>query len=137
MDCAGLNQIEVALGTFNDHPDQPVIFFLSTDISGEEILYSETFDGHTVTDYQRRSFRFPPISDSTGRTFFFYLTSPTATESTTITGRGYSDVPVDHYPAGQALGGRLGQLHPLQADVAFTAYCDLTMWQKLQAIFDD
>ena len=135
MDCDGLNQIEVTLGTFDYPHNQPITFHLTTDTSGQEILFAETFDGVTVEDQQQRRFFFEPIADSAGRSFFFFITSPTSTPDNAITARGYSDTPIDYYPDGQAFAGQLGALQPLQADFAFGAYCDLSLWQKVQGVF--
>ncbi|MDM8528388.1 glycosyltransferase family 39 protein [Anaerolineales bacterium HSG24] len=136
MDCDNLHQIEVTLGTFNDRPDQPIIFTLTDNLNSPEPLYTETFVGQSVTDYQRRTFQFPPISDSTGGEFFFYFISPTATAFTTITARGYGDIPIDQYSDGQAFAGPLGQLQPIQADVAFTATCEQSWLEQIQAVFE-
>ncbi len=123
MDCNGLNRIEVTLGVFNIPHDQPVTFYLATDPSAQEILFSESFDGSLVRDYQKKSFSFPPIPDSAGRTFFFFIASPTSTPTNALTARGYIDTPLDRYPAGSAFAGQLGDLQQLEADFAFGAYC--------------
>ncbi len=139
MDCDGLNRLEITLGVFDEQHNQPaelprpVIFHLATDTSAQEILFSETFDGSLVKDYQRKSFSFPPIPDSAGRSFFFFIASPTSTPENAITARGYTDVPVDRYPAGSAWAGQLGSLQQFEADFAFAAYCDLNPWQKVWA----
>jgi hypothetical protein len=136
MDCDGLNRIDVTLGTFNHNHDQPITFYLATDTSAQKILFSETFEGNSVRDYQKRSFSFQPVVDSAGRTFFFFIESPTSTPDNAITARGYSSTPIDYYPGGQALTGPPGQLEQLQADFTFKAYCDLTLWEKVQAVFN-
>jgi hypothetical protein len=136
MDCDGLNRIDVILGTFNHRHNQPITFYLATDASAQKILFSETFEGNSVRDYQKRSFSFQPIVDSAGRTFFFFIESPTSTPDNAITARGYSSAPIDYYPAGQAFAGPPGQLEQLQADFAFRATCDLTFWQKVRAVFN-
>ncbi len=135
MDCDGLNHIEVTLGTFDYPHNQPITFHLAADTSGQDILFAETFDGATVEDQQQRRFFFEPIADSAGRSFFFFIASPTSTPDNAITARGYSDTPIDYYPDGQAFAGQLGALQPIQADFAFSAYCDLSLWQKVQAVF--
>jgi len=123
ISCNGLNQIEITLGLF-DHPhNQPVTFYLATDKAGQNILYSEKFEGSLVKDYQKWRFSFPPVADSAGQTYFFFLASPAATLNNTITARGYTDTPVDHYTGGSAYAGELGNLQKTQADFAFAAYC--------------
>jgi hypothetical protein len=134
MDCNGLNHLQVTLGVRREQHDQPVIFYLARDLSSHEILFSETFDGATVQDYQKKKFFFEPISDSAGQTFFFFLASPTSTPQNNLTARGYTDTPVDRYPAGQAWAGQRGAPQPLQADFAFEAGCDLSGWQKAQMV---
>ncbi len=136
MDCDGLHQIEVTLGLLNDRHDQPVTFYLATDLSGRKILFSETFEGPSVKDYQTRKFTFAPLAGSAGRTYFFFFASPTSTPDNAITARGYLNTPVDYYPAGSAYAGQLGTLQPLQADFAFSASCSLNPWQKLRLLFD-
>jgi len=135
MDCDGLNRIDLTLGVFNAQHDQPVTFYLATDLSAQEILYSETFAGRSVSDYQKKSFRFSPIANSAGKTFFFFISSPTSTPENAITIRGYTDTPLDRYPAGNAFAGRLDSLQRFEADIAFGAYCDLNTWQKLRRVF--
>lgn len=134
MECDGLNRIEVTLGLLSDRHDRPVTFYLATDSSGQELIYSETFNAAAVSDYQRKIFTFPPIADSAGRTFFFFLSSPTSKPENALTVRGYADTPVDRYPEGSAFAGQLGALHRFEADFAFVAYCDQSVWEKLWAV---
>ena len=137
MDCNGLNRIDMTLGVFKDRPhNQPVTFYLATDTSAQEILFSQTFEGTSIKDYERKSFVFAPIPDSAGRSYFFYLASPTSTPDNALTARGYSDIPVDYYPAGSAWAGQLGSLRRIEADFAFTAFCDLSLEQKLKAVIE-
>ncbi len=131
MDCNGLNRIEVTLGVFNNRHNQPVTFYLATDTSAQEILFSETFDGNSVRDYQKKRFSFSPIADSAGRTYFFFITSPTSTLENAITARGYADIPLDRYPAGSAFAGQLELLQQLEADFAFEASCEMSLWDKV------
>ena len=136
MDCNGLNTIDLTLGTLSDRHDQPVTFYLASGPSADATLYAETFEGSSVADFQKRRFTFPAIPDSAGQSYFFYIVSTGSTPDNAITARGYSDSPVDHYPNGSAFAGRLGELQPLQADFAFGAYCSLTAWQKVEALFE-
>lgn len=144
IDCPNFNRIELTLGTFNDRHDQPVTFYLASDLSAQQILYAERFEGRSVTDFQKRSFSFPPIRDSAGQTYFFFISAPAASPDNAITGRGYTDTPlgrghdkaIDYYPAGTAFAGPLENLQPLRADFAFGAYCDLSWWQRIQGVFD-
>ncbi|MCB0192745.1 MAG: glycosyltransferase family 39 protein, partial [Anaerolineae bacterium] len=135
MDCNGLNYVELTLGVLGDAPDQPVTFTLTTDPTSPDALYSETFDGGSVRDFERKAFAFPPINDSAGQSYFFYLNAPAAAPDSAITARGYSDTPVDYYPDGRGYAGRLDGLQPQQADFAFVAKCDLTLWQKLRHLW--
>lgn len=143
MDCNGFNQVDMTLGTFNDRHNQPVTFYLATDTSAQEILYTESFNSSSVSDYQKRRFSFPPITDSAGQTYFFFISSPTSTPDNAITGRGYTDTPlgrgydkgIDQYPGGNAFAGPLSNLQPIRADIAFKARCNLTLWQKVQGVF--
>lgn len=131
MDCSGLHHIQVVLGLLNPQHDRPVTFYLAKDPAGQELIFSESFDGGSVTDFQKRDFFFEPLPDSAGQSYFFFLASPDSTPENSLTARGYTDTPVDHYPNGTAWAGQLGALQPLQADFAFTAYCDLDWREKL------
>jgi hypothetical protein len=137
MDCNKLNRIEVTLGTFNNKHDQPVAMYLATDLTAQNIIYTENFEGASIEDHDKKVFIFDPIPNSAGQTFFLFLNLPTSTPETGITVRGFSDTPIDHYPAGSAFAGQIGTLQQVQADFAFAAYCDLTLWEKLQGLFEE
>jgi hypothetical protein len=136
MDCDGLNHIDVTLGVFDENHDQPVTFSLASDTQVQNIIYSETFDGRTVSDFQTKSFHFEPIPHSANQTYFFFISSPTSTPRNAITARGYTDTPVDRYPAGAAFAGQPGALQQFEADISFGAYCDLTTWQKMWHVLE-
>jgi hypothetical protein len=123
VDCAGLSQVEITLGTFYDPPSAPITFSLATDTSAQTILFTEIFAGQSVKDYQKRKFSFPSIDTSAGQSYFFFIASPASTPQQALTARGYTDTPVDRYPQGKAWAGQLGALQPLQADFAFAARC--------------
>ncbi|MEM7345581.1 MAG: glycosyltransferase family 39 protein [Chloroflexota bacterium] len=135
MDCDGFNRLDITLGVFNQPSDQPVTFGLTRGVGSTEILVSETFEGTDINDYQIKTVYLEPLPNSSGETFFFYITSPTSTADNTLTARGYSDTPIDYYPKGTAFAGVFSNLQPIQADFAFTAYCQLSPWQKITALF--
>lgn len=130
MDCDRLHEIELTFGTFNPLPRPPVTFHLQSK-TDQTLFHEETIDASTIQDYQRHRFTFPEIDGSAGQRFAFYLTAPEATTNNALTVRGYSDTPLDYYPDGVALVGGEGQQHPFQADIAFTARCNLSWWEKL------
>lgn len=80
-----LTRIDVMLATYNRENSQEVIFHLKKSPSDKEDLYTEIFDASGVEDNAYRTFKFPPIPDSRGKTFYFSFESPLSKEGTAIT----------------------------------------------------
>lgn len=80
-----LNRIDVMLATYNRENSQEVIFHLKKSPSDKEDIYSETFHASSVVDNTYRTFEFPPIPDSAGKTFYFSFESPLSKEGDAIT----------------------------------------------------
>lgn len=136
MDCDGFNAVAVTFGTFHETPHNvSVTVGLATDASMQTILYTEMLDGSRLRDYEVRRLTFDPIADSAGESYFLFVTAPDSTLENTLTLRGYSDTPIDYYPNGMGLAGPPGGLQPVEGDMAFTAFCNLTLWQKLKEIW--
>ncbi|MFC2166789.1 hypothetical protein ACFLQZ_02370 [Acidobacteriota bacterium] len=71
-----LCRIDVMLATFDRENSQEVIFHLKKSPSDTEDIYTEVFNASSVADNTYRSFEFPPIPDSAGKTFYFSFESP-------------------------------------------------------------
>ncbi|MBN1218429.1 MAG: glycosyltransferase family 39 protein [Anaerolineae bacterium] len=136
MDCDGFDSLWIKMGTFDNNHDQPVTLFLTKDLDAQQTLLAGQFDGSKVQDNTWLHFEFEPLPDSNRQTYFFFITSPTSTVDNSLTTRGYSDVPIDYYKSGQAYAGALGSLQKIEADFAFVATCQQSLWQKLLAGVD-
>ena len=111
----GLSRIDVQLATYARRNTQPIIFHLRSDPSGATDIATITFEAEEVEDNVYRPFRFPPIPDSEGRSFYFFLESPTSRPGDAIT--IWHD-PNDVYADGQMYT----QGKPLGGDLAFKTY---------------
>jgi hypothetical protein len=80
-----LARIKVMLATYNRENHQDVIFHLKKSPDSEEDIYTEKFNASEVIDNAYRSFDFPPIPDSKGKTFYFSLESPQSNNRDAIT----------------------------------------------------
>jgi hypothetical protein len=77
----GLYRIDVLLTTFG-HRDVPdLVFHLQADGPGGEELFTTSVDGAAIVDNAFQPFTFPPLDDSAGRRYFFYLESPGASQA--------------------------------------------------------
>ena len=70
-----LARIKVMLATFNRRNYQDIIFHLKSSPAEEKDIYTETFNASGVADDAYKSFDFPSIPDSKGKTFYFSLES--------------------------------------------------------------
>jgi len=80
-----------------------------------------------VWNQQWRKFEFPPIVDSAGKTYFFYLASPNSVTGNAISVGGATG---DFYNDGVtylAIG-------PAQGDLAFRTYYNLSIREKLSLL---
>ncbi len=120
----GLHRIDVILRTYERRNMHDVTFYLKQSPDSPEILYQETFNAVTVGNNRWRRFEFPPIPDSAGKTYFFYLASPDSVAGDAIsvggaTGDFYDDG-ITHLAVG-----------PAQGDLAFRTYYNLSPGEKL------
>jgi hypothetical protein len=124
---AGLERIEVLMYGYHRHNTQPVTFHLRKD-DAEQDEVSFTFNAGEVRGWRWRSFRFDPLADSAGQTYYFFFDSPTSTPDDALTMGG---VEGDLYPNGTALING----HPAFADAAFKSfYADVSLTDKLSAL---
>jgi hypothetical protein len=120
----GLQRIDVALRTYGRRNTHDVTFYLKQSLDSPEVIYQETFDASEIRNNSWRTFEFPPIPDSAGRTFFFYFASPDSVKGDAITvGGGLGDL----YNGGNAYLGPV----PADADMAFRTYYGLSPSEKL------
>ena len=120
----GLQRIDVVLRTYGRRNTHDVTFYLKQSLDSPEVIYQETFDASEIRNNSWRTFEFPPIPDSAGRTFFFYFASPDSVKGDAITvGGGLGDL----YNGGNAYLGPV----PADADMAFRTYYGLSPSEKL------
>jgi len=111
----GLSRIDVQLATYRRRNTQPIIFHLRSAPYASKDIATITFEAEDVKDNAYHAFRFPPIPDSQGHSFYFSLESPTSRPGDAIT-MYYS--PGDVYAEGQMYI----QGEPQDGDLAFRAY---------------
>ncbi len=123
----GLNRIDVILRTYGRRNTRDVTFYLKPAPDSPDIIYQETFNAAGVWNQQWRTFEFPPLADSAGKTYFFYLASPDSVAGDAIsvggaTGDFYND------------GSTYLAIGPAQGDLAFRTYYDLSLREKLSLL---
>jgi len=118
----GLSRIDVLLATYGRTNSGPVTFNLTTSPGDKTKIFSTTFDASGVEDNQYYSFEFTSLSDSQGKTYFFYLEAPSAQAGNAIT--AWTDSRNPYTDGASYLGGRLSE-----NDLAFVAAFDVSPWQ--------
>ena len=106
----GLYRIEVALDSGAVRSMHPVTFHLETDPSAVEDLWTTTFNTSDVQDGTPYGFEFPPLRDSQGQSYHFYLQSADSTSGDAVAVRYSADAFVDGasaYLDGQPVAGNL------------------------------
>lgn len=120
----GLQRIDVMLRTYERQNTHDVTVYLKQSPDSPEVLYQETFNAATVWNNRWRRFEFPPIPDSAGKTYFFYLASPDSVAGDAISVGGATGDFYDHGITYLAIG-------PAQGDLAFRTYYNLSTSKKL------
>jgi hypothetical protein len=110
-----LYRIDLSTATYDRRNSSLVIFHLKDSPEASTDLISITLSGSDIQNERPTSFVFPPLPDSKGRLFYFYIESPDATPGNAIT--VYANE-FDQYPDGVAY--RNG--HQVSGDLAFTAF---------------
>ncbi len=123
----GLQEIDVALRTYDRHNTHNVTFYLKQSPDSPQVIYQETFNAGEARDYPWRAFKFTPIPDSVGKTYYFYFTSPDSVTGNAISTGGAQG---DFYNGGTAYFGPL----PTEADLAFCTYYGLSITEKLSIL---
>jgi hypothetical protein len=123
----GLQRIDVLMYRPFWQDVSPVTFHLRED-GAEGDLFSFTFDPGAARGWHWQSFRFVPLADSAGQTYYFFFESPASGPGDALSLGG---VEGDLYPDGTALING----HPAFADVAFkTFYANVSLSDKLSAL---
>lgn len=124
---ANLQQVDLLLATYARTNHQEVIFHLKTRPDTPEELVRISIPASQIVDNQWASFTFTPIKDSAGRSFYFYLESPSSRHGDAIT---IWSTKGDNYPIGQRyLNGK-----PVEGDLAFRAIANSYIPSKFNFI---
>lgn len=110
-----LYRIDLSTATYARANSAPVIFHLQSHPGASSDIYSATVPGPEIQNERPTSFEFPPLPDSQGRSYYFYIESPESTTGNAIT--VYASA-LDQYPEGTAYRNSEAVL----GDLAFTAY---------------
>lgn len=128
-----LNRVDLLLQTYGRRNTHDVTFRLleipagvDNPLQGLE-LFRTTFNAAAARDQQWYTFTFPTIAESAGKTYFVVLESPTSEPGDAITVGGINK---DAYAPGLAFW----KSTPVEADVAFRACFQMTVFEKLQVL---
>ena len=117
------------MSTYNRRNTHDVTFHLKEDLNAQTDILTITFNASDVRDGAWRSFAFPPISDSAGRSFYFYLESPESEPGNAVSVMGRND---DRYPWGQGfING-----HPTPGDMTFRIFYRMSLEQKINWVLE-
>jgi hypothetical protein len=110
-----LYRIDLGTATYGRTNSASVVFHLKSSPEAGTDIVSITLPGPEIQNECPTSIEFPPLTDSQGKSFFFYIESPEGTPGDAIT--VYANAQ-DQYADGSAY--RNGQA--VSGDLAFTAY---------------
>ncbi len=96
----GLAGVAIRMATYGRRNTGPLIFHLRTSPDDPADLVRIQVDASQIPDNAYYWFRFPPLSRSAGRSFYFYLEAPQARPGNAVTVWGSTE---DRYPDGQAV----------------------------------
>lgn len=129
----GLNRIDLLFQTYRRQNTHNVTLRLlevppeiNNPLQGIE-LFRTTFNASTVHNQSWRTFTFPPLPDSAGKTYLIALESPESKDGNAITVGGIEQ---DVYLPGSAFLGPV----PVPADIAFRTCYQMTTFEKLQIL---
>ncbi|MFZ5917799.1 MAG: DUF6541 family protein [Chloroflexota bacterium] len=111
----GLSRIDVLLATYARHNSGRLVFGLRQAPAGADDLVRIEVEAATIRDNAYHAFRFDPIPDSGGRSFYFFLQAPEAAPGNAVT---VWQSALDIYPGGSAVVA--GQ--PQSTDLVFRAF---------------
>ena len=128
-----LNRVDIVFQTYQRQNSHEVTLRLleaqldsQNPLAGVE-LFKTTFHAATVSDQSWRTFTFPPIANSAGKTYLITLQSPDSVEGDAITVGGIEQ---NIYQPGLAFLGPV----PVRADITFRACFQMTASEKLQVL---
>jgi hypothetical protein len=110
-----LYRIDLSTATYARTNSAPVIFHLRSSPTAGSDIYSASVPGPEIQNDRPTSFLFPPLPDSRGRSYYFFIESPGSQAGNAITVYANEN---DQYPGGTAY--RDGKAVP--GDLAFKAY---------------
>jgi hypothetical protein len=124
---AELHRIDVLMYGYFRHNTQPVTFHLrKAEFEQDEV--TTTFNADEVWGWRWVPFRFGPLADSEGQTYYFFLESPTSTPGDALTMGGVAG---DLYPNGTAMINGKSAF----ADAAFrTFYANVSLAEEVSAL---
>jgi hypothetical protein len=96
----GLSRVEVLLASYDRHIAGSFLFHLRAAPDASDDLVVLAYDASQVEENAFHVFQFPPIRDSAGRSFYFYLQAPQAESGNALTVWGSTQ---DAYPDGEAV----------------------------------
>ena len=79
-----LHRIDIFMATYARPNTREVTFYLKTAPEAPDDIFALSFNASDVEDYDYHSITFPPIQDSAGQTFFFYIESPSSVEGDAV-----------------------------------------------------
>ncbi len=108
----GLTAVQVVGATFGHTASGRLRFHLQTDPTARTDLATVAIDAATLADDTTWTFRFPPIHQAAGRTFYFYLDAPDMSQTQAVT---------VYYTKGNPYraGSRMQDGHPAAGDLVF------------------
>jgi hypothetical protein len=121
----GLYRIDVFLATYARQNSGPVVFHLRRSPASDQDLVTISLDAAEVEDNAYRSFTFPPLADSAGQSYYFFLEAPAAQPGNAVT-VWYN--PTDAYGGGTAVLNGL----PRPGDLHFRTYVRYSAGQMLR-----
>jgi hypothetical protein len=126
----GLNRLDIFFQTYDRRNTHDVYLRLievtQPPLKGNE-KFQTTFNAATVNDQSWRSFSFPLIADSAGKTYLISLQSPESTDGNAITVGG---IERNSYLSGTAYLGPM----PVPADITFRSCYQMTALEKLRIL---
>lgn len=118
----GLYRIDLLLATYARENDRDVIFHLRNTPEGEDLV-TVRLNASEVEDNSFYRFEFPPIANSAGQSFYFFLESPDSEPGNAITIWG---VVRNVYNEGKAYRNH----RPTGGEVAFRVYGEPPLFTK-------
>jgi hypothetical protein len=124
-----LYRIDLFMSTYARPNTQPIVFHLKKAPDAPDEIFQLSFNAGEVKDYAYHSFTFPPVPDSAGQTYYFYLESPSSVEGDALS---IWLQPHDLYPQGTMFRNGV----PAIGDLRFQAYYQGSYKDKVAALLD-